>query len=319
MKKKSVAVAYPSIPVIFNNGVRTDRIPRFNTMGLAVTDVNGEVRTETSVEVTKGKGVHFFVNGKELEWERLVDVKKIVKFFQERANSDVGLKIESTNHKIYSGSSDSGMAALVAALNDVFQTNLSQEELGEISMCGSETSIRSVYGGLNELIVDTPPKVYGKQLASETDLKDVRIFALTFDYETRVTAEMIFQACQSHPWFKHRVEMVPTWVARIKRGLLEKNLDAVFSTGEENIRQAHHMIEESGIRCRKREMMVACIDVEEMREQGFKCYWSAGGGRVINVISWNPHADKVLAELKKRGYKPTEYKVASGAKIVHSE
>ena len=94
MKTKVVAVAYPSIPVIFNNGVRSDRIPRFNTMGLAVTDLKDDVRTETTVSVqSEERGIQFFVDGKELELERLRDVKRIIKYFEEKAKTNVGLKI----------------------------------------------------------------------------------------------------------------------------------------------------------------------------------------------------------------------------------
>ena len=52
MKNKTTAVAYPTIPIIFVAGVREGtRIPAHNTMGMAITDKNKEVRTETTIEV----------------------------------------------------------------------------------------------------------------------------------------------------------------------------------------------------------------------------------------------------------------------------
>jgi mevalonate pyrophosphate decarboxylase len=66
-------------------------------------------------------------------------------------------------------------------------------------------------------------------------------------------------------------------------------------------------------------MMNACIDVEEIRALGLPCYWTAGGGRVINVFTWGKDSERVKKELINRGYKPTEYKVASSPKVIHSE
>ena len=60
-------------------------------------------------------------------------------------------------------------------------------------------------------------------------------------------------------------------------------------------------------------------DFEEIRALGLPVYWTAGGGKVINLFSWGPGAEKVEQELIKRGHKPVRYKVAPGAKVVKSE
>ncbi|MCD6591360.1 MAG: hypothetical protein J7K72_05305 [Candidatus Aenigmarchaeota archaeon] len=320
MKRESVAVAYPTIPIVFVSSVHPDRIPLHNTMGLAVTDLKEETRTETRVEVVgDSNDITFYVDGKPIEKEKLRDVYRIVDIFKREAGvKNVGLKIDSRNYKIYSGASDAGAAALVVALDDLFETHMSRDRLAEISMMLSESSVRALYGGLNELNVDGYPKIYGKLIADENDLKNLKIFALTFDYPTRVTAEEIFHATRSNPFYEYRLKMIPVWIAKIKEGLLHKDWDIVFSVAEENCANAHYLIESSGfgLRCRKKEMMAACIDVEEIRAKGLSCYWTAGGGKVINVFSWGKDAPKVKKELIKRGYKPVEYKVASGAKIV---
>lgn len=320
MKKRSVAVSYPTIPVIYVSSARPDRIPVHNTMGMSVTDVKEETRTETSVELLpKEKGFKFFINGKEIDEERIGSAEKIIKFFREKANYNGGIKIESANYNIYSGSSDAGFAALAVAMNDIFETNLSTDEIAEISMMGSESSIRSLYGGLNEIVVDPPPKMYGVQLASEEDMKDVRIFALTFDYPSRFTAQEIFHAARSHPFYKHRLEMIHEWEARIKLGLHRKDWNMVFDAAEENIRNVNYMLEDNGVRTRRKEMMMAVIDVEEIRKSNIPAYWVAGGGNVISVVSWGEHAEKVKKKLIENGWKPIEYKIASGTRIVKSE
>ena len=320
MKKKVTAVAYPTIPVVFNSSIRDDKVPLHDTMGLSVTDVSGEKRSETTAEIDNGKGLtQFILDGKPLDLFRLKSVENLVKHFMNKTGKEVGIKITSNNYKIYSGSSDSGAAALALALNELFEAGLSQEEIAELATSVSESAIRAIYGGINILVVNPPPSFHGKQLASEEDLKDIRIFGLEFDYESRVSAEEIFQLTRSNPFYEYRLKRIPEWIANIKLGLLHKDWKRVFENAEDNCHNAHYLIESSGKRCRRKEMMNACIDVEEIRAIGLPCYWTAGGGRVINVFSWGTDADKVKKELINRGYKPVEYKVAPGAKIIKSE
>jgi mevalonate pyrophosphate decarboxylase len=320
MKKRVVSVAYPTIPIVFVSSVHPDRIPLHNTMGLSVTDLQGETRTETVVEVVPGgKGVEFYFDGKAIEREKLADAIKIVEIFRKESGQDAGIRVDSKNYKIYSGSSDAGAAAFVVALNELFETGFGIDRIAEISMMLSESSIRAVYGGMNELNVDGYPKFFGRLIASDQNLRDLKIFALTFDYETRVTAEQIFHATRGNPFYEYRLKMIPQWMAQIKLGLLNKDWHKVFSGAEENCANAHYLIESSGLRCRRKEMMNTCIDVEEIRSKGLACYWTAGGGRVINVFSWGSDAEKVRKELESRGHKPVEYRVASGARVMKSE
>ncbi|MDD5163637.1 MAG: hypothetical protein PHD95_05530, partial [Candidatus ainarchaeum sp.] len=287
MVEKVKAVAYPTIPIVFVSSVRDNRWPLHDTMGLAVTDLKEQTRTETIVEKTNSGKLDSFVVGKEkLPEERTRSVAEVLKIFQKDSGKKFGIKVESTNYAIYSGSSDAGAAALVVALNELFETNYTIEKIAELGMKISESAIRAIYGGINIMVVDGPGAPYGKQVASEKDLKEIRIFAMGFDYPTRISAEEIFQLTRSNPFYEYRLKMVPQWIAKIKLGLVNKDWNMVFSVTEENCANAHYLIESVGKRCRKKEMMNAVIDVEEIRESGLPVYWSAGGGKVINAISW---------------------------------
>jgi mevalonate-3-kinase len=319
MKKSCTVVAYPTIPIVFVASVNEKRIPLHDTMGLAVTDLEEKTRSETTLTVQlKEKGIEFFLEGKPVDARRTTDIQRVVNEFMKAAGVEVGLRIESSNYNIFSGSSDSGAAALVVGLNDLFGTKFPKQKLADLGNSISESAIRSVYGGLSMYVV-SEGSPHGIQLASETDLKDIKIFAIGFNYETRVSAQEIFEICRASPYWKMRLERVPLWVSEIKKGLAEKNWEKVFSNAEANCANAHYLIESGGKRCRRKEMMTAVIDVEEIRAAGLPCYWTAGGGRVINTFSWVPHADKALEELRKRGQNPILYKVAGGPKIIRSE
>ncbi len=318
--KKVKAVAYPTIPIIFVASVNEKRIPLHDTMGLAVTDSKEEVRSETTAEVRpKKEGLSFILGGKPLDDEkRMIDIMNVFNEFKQAAKKDVGLKIESSNYNIFSGSSDSGAAGLVFVLNELFATNFPKEKLVELGNKISESAIRSIYGGLNKYIV-SQGKPHGLQLASEKDLKEIRIFAFCFNYKTRVSAQEIFDICRTSPYWKMRLKRVHVWIKNIEEGLKSKDWKRVFSNAEENCANAHYLIEGGGKRCRRKEIMNICIDVEEIRASGLPAYWTAGGGKVISVFSWGKDSEKVLEELKLRGNMPVEYKVASGPKIVQKE
>ncbi len=316
MKKTVTCVAFPTIPILFVASVDENRVPLHDTMGLAVTDLKEETRSETTITVQpKEKGVEFFLEGKKLDERRMADVVNVSKEFMNAAGEAVGLKIESSNHRIFSGSSDSGAAALVCGLNALFETNFNQQKLAELGNRISESAVRSVLGALSMYVVsDGAPRVV--QMASDEDLKDIRIFAMGFDYDSRVSAQEIFDICRKSPYWQNRLQRVPYWVSEIKNGLTEGNWEKVFSSAEENCANAHYLVESGGKRCRRKELMGAVIDVEEIRASGLPVYWTAGGGKVISAFTWEPHAEKVLQELRKRGQSPVEYKVAGKPKII---
>jgi len=316
LKQTVTCVAFPTIPVLFVASVDENRVPLHDTMGLAVTDLKEETRSETTIRVQpKEAGIEFFLKGKKLDERRMNDIVTVSKEFMSLAGEEVGLKIESSNHNVFSGSSDSGAAALVCGLNELFETGLQQQKLAELGNRISESAVRSVYGALSMYVVsEGRPRVV--QLASDEDLKDIRIFAMGFDYKTRVSAQEIFEICRTSPYWQNRLDRVPYWVSEIKEGLNEKNWEKVFSAAEENCANAHYLIESGGKRCRRTEMMNAVIDVEEIRALGLPVYWTAGGGKVINAFTWEPHAEKVLQELKRRGQNPVEYKVAGKPKTI---
>lgn len=319
MKSNVTSVAYPTIPIIFVASVDEHRVPLHDTMGLAVTDLEEKTRSETRITVVpESKGITFLLEGKPVDKKRNKNILTVVDEFKKATREKFGLKIESANYDIYSGSSDSGAAALVVGLNEIFEAGFSKERLAELGNRVSESAIRSVCGGLNAYIV-SEGKPKGQQMASEGELSEIRIFAMGFDYPTRVSAQEIFDVCKKSRFWKMRLDMVPYWRSQIEAGLKTRDWVKVFHNAEENCANAHYLIESGGKRCRKKEIMNAVIDIEDIRNLGLPVYWTAGGGKIINAFSWGREADTVLEELKKRGQRPEEYKIASGAKVIISE
>ncbi|HUT81776.1 MAG TPA: hypothetical protein VMZ29_11290 [Candidatus Bathyarchaeia archaeon] len=317
MKKLSIAVAYPTIPIIFLGGINSDRTPLYDTMGLAVTNQNETTRTETIIESSlshKDLKINFILNGQQIAGLRGEQILTAVKNFV-GAPENINLSIKSTNYYIFSGSSDSGLAALFTALNDILELNYTQDELLEYAMKGSESAGRSLFGGL------TLTKVYGNkisvsQIATEKDLVSLKLFSIPFHYKSRLSADEIHKGIITNPLFPERVKKIPEWVNRINNSIKKKDFLNVLAVAEENIRNAHELLEGVGLNIRKSAMMQLCKDIEHMREEGILAYYLIGGGNLVTVATTSEYAKKVEEELTKRKWIYYNFKVASAPKLI---
>ena len=326
MKKKSVAVAYPTIPIIFLGGIHQDRTPIYDTMGLAVTSENEVTRTETSVEIIPDDQIprdeplpyiKFILGNEEITGLRGKQIISAVQSLMQNCKKETNLLINSKNYDIFSGSSDSGLAALFTALNDLLELNLSQEQLLEYSMRGSESAGRSLFGGLTHTLATNPPTII--QLASESDLKEIKLFSVPFHFKSRLTADEIHAGIVTNSNFVKRKEAIPLWVNRIKTALMKNNLVDLLETAEENIRNAHELLEGVGLVVRKPKMMELCSDIQQIREDGIPAYYLIGGGNLITIATLQQFAHQVATRLDSKKWQYYHFKVASAPKIVQSK
>ncbi|NHJ31844.1 MAG: hypothetical protein FK732_03180 [Asgard group archaeon] len=321
MDKISTVVAYPTIPIIFLGGINPDRTPLYDTMGLAVTNKDETTRTETTVkyrsdhEITE---VNFLLDNLKLtgiRGKQIIDsIKTLMKMNQIKAR----INIESNNYNIFSGSSDSGLAALFTALNDVFGLKYTKDQILKYSMKGSESAGRSLFGGLTLTKANEKPlKVI--QLASEEELSKIYLFSIPFQYNTRISADEIHAGIVKNPLFKERVKRIPDWVSRIKKALRNNDFIELLKTAEENIKNAHELLEGVNIRVRKPEMLKLCNQVRQMRQEKIEAYFLIGGGNLVTIATTDNFAKKVSKNLSKNQWNYYDFKVAGAPKIIKSE
>jgi mevalonate pyrophosphate decarboxylase len=326
MKKESTAVAYPTIPIIFLGGINDDRSPLYDTMGLAVTSLEGNTRTKTRITLEQEteqippspqEAISFYLEGKVISGKRGKQILQAIYALMVDFDQKTKIIVNSSNHNIYSGSSDAGLSALFWALNDFFGLDLSSEELLKYAMKGSESVGRSLYGGLTQTIASTSP-VTVKQLASAEELSKINLFAVPFDYPSRVSADEIHAAIVTNPQFDKRIEQIPIWVKEIKQALKKKDLIELLEIAEENIRNAHELLEGVNTRVRKPEMMQLCKEIHALRDQDIPAYFLIGGGNLITVATLEDYSSAVVSHLENNGWAFTNYKVASGPKVIQN-
>lgn len=307
--ESSTAVAFPGLPVIFAEGYRGNRVSMHGHISLALTSLDGEVRTETTV-VESNKNV-FLVDNHELDNGRGRGMLKVRDAMLEKSGMKIKLKISSRNHGILSGSSDSGAAALVVALNELLGLSLSVDELHEIARHGGETSYRSLYGGLSEYYLrDGIP--HARSLLQPKELRDISIYAVPFEYP-RYSADVLHLNVVRHPDYKKRVLDVERRISEFKSRLVERDFSGCLQLMEDDASQVHRMFEKLGFRVRKGKMIALCRKVEHWRRSGLECYWNVAGGSVVYVFCLKEAADRIRGQL---GCGVREYKVAGPAGLL---
>lgn len=311
--KRSTAIAYPTIPILLLGGLKNaeKRIPFYSTIGLAVTDVDEKVRTETTVELSKShQKIELFVNGEKATGKRGNDMKKIADLLRKKANKKVGMNIYSTNYDIITGSSDSGAAALSLAVMDALELSIDKDELADIARLGSESVYRSLVGGLSLTKVEGL-KCNATQLASPEQLKDFVIYAIPFS-GTRHSADEIHNKIVKHPEFSDRVKNMDEKVNQIKKALKENNLIRIMQIAEEDAMNFHYLLEWVGVRVIKDPMYEATNYVRELREIGYKVYFTVAGGNMVYVYSTREESEE-FQFLKGFLFRTLRYKVAGGS------
>jgi len=319
MKERSTAIAYPTIPILLLGGLRDParRIPFYSTMGLAVTDLKGEVRAETTVERAPS-GISFTLNGSPVSGKRGRDMVRMVRLLCRKARYTGGLSISSANHNIVTGSSDAGAAALATAVADLLGLHIPMGELAEVARMGSESVYRSLYGGLSLTEVKRG-RCVAIQLASPEKLKDWRIFAIPFtELGARHSADEIHERIVRHPHFPERVCSRPGMVRRIRAALRAVDLERVMQLAEEDAMNFHYLLEWVGVRVIKDPMFAACNLVRMMREEkGIRAWFTVAGGNMVYVYTLTKNAPAVARILRAAyGKKVLEYKIAGGPEII---
>lgn len=308
-KDFSCAVAFPGLPIVFAEGYGQRRKSIHSSASFAFAGVEGDVRTETVVQESGEDS--FTVDGSVISGLRGEGMQGIVSAFKERSGFEGCLSVESENINVKSGSSDSGAAALVKALDGFFGLGLSDSELIEIARAGSETAYRSVLGGLS--IFDVHSDSF-KRIAEPEEFEDLRIFGVSFDLP-RFTADDIHQAVVKHPDYPLRRKEADGKIIELSEALAEGDVVGVLEVMEFDAKRVHKMFREVGFDVIKPEMQGVCNIVDKLRKDGAPAYWNVAAGSIVYVFTVKEFEDDVEATLSGAKYLPIKMNVAGGAKI----
>ncbi|MBM3308893.1 MAG: hypothetical protein FJY77_01435 [Candidatus Altiarchaeales archaeon] len=308
--KHSTALAFPGLPIIFAEGFKSGRVSMHGHISVALTDLHESVKTET--RVSESNIDIFHVGGKILHTGRGKGMASIIDLMRRKSERGGHLKVLSRNHGILSGSSDSGAAALVVALNKFLDLGLSASQLHEIARHGSETAYRSLYGGLSEYYFSRHSP-HARTLLHAEELRDIVVYAVPFNYP-RYNADVLHMNIVQHPHYKKRVLDVERRLHEFKSHLVERDFSRCLQLMEDDAREVHGMFESLELTVRKEKMLELCHKIEQWRGDGLECYWNVAGASVVYVFTLHKHRRKLSGRLAE--YKPVEYKIAGPARVL---
>jgi mevalonate-3-kinase len=317
MKQQSKAVAYPGLPVIFAEGFRDykQRISFHSHASLAITDIHDNAKAETSAELAP-EGVLFTLNGVPPEGSRADGIYRLIGDMLALATDRTGVRIDSENHNILTGSSDSGAAALVTALDDLLELGLPMTRMIEISRHVSETAYRSLIGGLSRFNVDRNGNFKTVKIREASFFDELMIYALPFEGIKRFTADDLHLRIVRHKQYGQRAQQVEERLNQLNRLMDENDLLGFMDLMEAEAWTIHTMFKEMGMEVVKPEMKEAIDLVGAMKQRGIPAFWNVAGGSCVYVFTVKKWSKEVTRELKDKNYKYRHYKVADGAKPI---
>ncbi|TBU08878.1 diphosphomevalonate decarboxylase [Hamiltosporidium magnivora] len=179
-RKEGRAISHPNIALVKYWGKKDIEMNISSNMSVSLTLKNLE--TVTVVSPSEEKRDIFILNGHERPMkERMI---KVIQLFKKRAGDVSYIKIDSKNNFPDScglASSASGFSALVKALNNFYDLNISTPELTEIARYGSGSSSRSIYDGF--VCLD------GVKSYKVSDWDDIKVFVILLeDTEKKVSS-----------------------------------------------------------------------------------------------------------------------------------
>jgi mevalonate pyrophosphate decarboxylase len=316
MKSHSKAIAYPGLPVIFAEGFRDykKRISGHSHASFAITDAYNTVRTETKAEAMK-YGVEFTLDGSAPDDMRSSGALTLIRDMIPLATEEIGIHVESVNHGILTGSSDSGAAALVTAVDDLLELNLPLWRMVELARHVSETAYRSLIGGLSEYRIDEEGNVRTVQMKKASHFKDVMIYAVPFNIK-RFSADDLHLRVVRHPDYSNRVTQVNYRLENLRNFLEGNDILGVLDIMESEASTVHTMFKDMGMGVIKPEMKAVLDLVSDMRSRGVQAYWNVAGGSNVYVLTLRRWAKEVTRELKDKNFRYKHFKVADGATVV---
>lgn len=315
MKENSIAYAYPGLPVIFAEGFRDyrQRLSGHSHASLALTDIHDMMRTETSFELTS-TGVEYVLDGVDIEGSRSEGINTVIREMISLATEHVGVKINSQNHGVLTGSSDSAAAALVGGLDDLLELGLPHWRLEELARKVSETAYRSIYGGLTEYVIDDSGEVKVTQLKKASFFSDIAIYGISFS-DKRFSADDLHKRVSRHSKYNQRTVQAQIRLDSLHQLIDSRDYVGFLSLMEMDSKTVHRLFSDMGMDVIRPEMKELTDFIGQLRGHGTDVFWTIAGGSHVYVLTLKKHAKEVTRHLKDKDYRYRNLKVADGFKI----
>ncbi|KHD45374.1 diphosphomevalonate decarboxylase [Streptococcus hongkongensis] len=299
MDTKTVSVkSYANIAIIkyWGKDDATKMIPSTSSISLTLENMY----TETCLTFLENgaDSDQFYIDGQLQNQAEHDKISKIIDQF--RTNKKQFVIVDTKNNMPTAAglsSSSSGLSALVKACNLLFETGLSQHELALKAKFASGSASRSFFGPLAAWDRES-----GDIYPVQTDLKLAMIMLVVNDAKKPVSSRDGMKLCRetSITFDQWKEESSKDYQAMLhylksndfeKVGLLtEKNALAMHATTKTSTPSFSYLIEES---------YRAMDKVKELRQQGFRCYFTMDAGPNVKVLCLEEDLEQLASIFEK--------------------
>ena len=273
-------------------------LPTNSSLSISLPDLG----TETSIEMIDSAEDAVFLNGKKLASDEPF-AKRLSKFL-DLFRLDTYFVIHTINTVSTAAglaSSASGYAALVLALNDCYQWQLSQKQLSILARLGSGSASRSIYDGF--VIWHMGSQDDGLDSFAEpinTQWQALRIGLVEVDSSAKKMSST--QGMQNTV---NTCELYQAWPAKaeadlliIKQSIEEQDFITLGETAENNALSMHATMiaTKPAILYWQPESVAAMHKVWALREQGTAVYFTMDAGPNLKLLFLEQDIDKIKTE-----------------------
>lgn len=254
-----------------------------------------------SIEIVGKVSDLLYINGELQDEEQIEKISKVIDLFRENKNQKV--KINTVNNmptEAGLSSSSSGLSATILACNELFEKNLSQKELAQISKFASGSSSRSFFGPISAW-----DKNSGEIYKIETDLKMAMIMLVLSDKKKIFSSRKGMEICmKTSTTFENWVKQSEIDYENMKKYLVENDFEKVGKLTEENALRMHETTTTStpSFSYLNEESFEAMEFVKSLREQGEKCYFTMDAGPNVKVLCLEEDLER-LCEIFEKKYR----------------
>ena len=227
---KASAVAYPIQGLIKYHGLRDEklRIPYHDSISVCTAPLQTHTTVDFGYDQDRAEFDGHLASGRELE-----RILAVVEPLRRRAGVSSGMHMVSRNSfqsNIGLGASASGFAALAMASQKSLGLDLTLREVSRYARLGAGSASRAVTGGFSLWYAGEDDEgSFSEQLASSKELDMGITCALVPALKSTDTAH---REVISSPFFKARLEYVPSAIEKMKRAIAAKDLKAIGQLAE---------------------------------------------------------------------------------------
>ena len=287
MKEKASQFAPANIALIKYWGKRQSPLNLPVTSSLSVSLPLG---THTTLSLTSDKDM-IFLNGNEQSPESSFAMR-LSAFLDPFRPPNTYFRVDTKNEIPTSAglaSSSSGFAALVLALNDLFEWNLSQKELSILARQGSGSACRSIYKGFVEWhkgVQDDGKDSYAEPVPSQMQDLCIGLWMVSDKEKPIDSRRAMIQTVETSPLYAAWPDTVASDLAQMKKALSENDFLLLGKVAEENALAMHAtmMAAKPAILYWLPESVAALHKIWSLRKEGLNLFFTMDAGPNLKLL-----------------------------------